>query len=468
MITGIIRPPPEIRLVADKTASYVAKNGRAFEDRILKSDKGKAPKFAFLHHNSPFRAYYEERISFFMNGGDDAAEEKKAEEEKKAKKAAESAAKAKQAPKATVRKKEKTQKASAIDPVAKVLLAQRSKISQIKAQHTPKEDDEAVSSNDPQQPSEKSKPIPIPLPSPLDLVSIVAPSNISQAQIETIQLVAQFSAMDGKGGSFLHQLSTREWSNPEFSFCQPRHAHFAYFSALVDAYRRILGTWTSAANSATAVGTATDTNKSESPTRATIKDALEDVAYRAEYNREMEKQQRSQEEEGEVVAIDWHDFVVVETIDFPVDEKVELAMLPPPPPPQTATTNTAAAGDDMDDSDDEGETIRVVPSYKPKVVGTANPNAARVIDPITGRSVAVADMPEHMRIQLLDPKWAEERKKFQDKQKNSNLVEGDAIVSNLSRYSQARGDLFGKSVRLKICFLSTSSTPPLISCLLPY
>ena len=88
---------------------------------------------------------------------------------------------------------------------------------------------------------------PLPPPLPLELVSIVAPFNLSPTQIETIQLVAQFTAMDGKGGPFLHQLTLREWTNPEFAFCQPRHAHFAYFSALVDAYRKILHEWTYAA-----------------------------------------------------------------------------------------------------------------------------------------------------------------------------------------------------------------------------
>ena len=38
-----------------------------------------------------------------------------------------------------------------------------------------------------------------------------------------------------------------------------------------------------------------------------------------------------------------------------------------------------------------------------------------------------------MRIQLLDPKWAEEKKRFQEKQKESNLVSGDAIATNISR-----------------------------------
>ena len=71
VISGIIRPPPEIRATADKTAAYVAKNGRAFEERILSSSRGKTPKFAFLHQSSPFHAYYEDRIQFYENGGED-------------------------------------------------------------------------------------------------------------------------------------------------------------------------------------------------------------------------------------------------------------------------------------------------------------------------------------------------------------------------------------------------------------
>jgi splicing factor 3A subunit 1 len=99
----------------------------------------------------------------------------------------------------------------------------------------------------------------------------------------------------------------------------------------------------------------------------------------------------------------------------------------------------------MEESDEEeGETIRVVPSYTPKVVSTQTiakeTSRTHMIDPITGKSVPVADMPEHMRIQLLDPKWAEEKKKFMDKQKESNLVSGEAIAENIYRLTQARGD----------------------------
>ena len=126
-------------------------------------------------------------------------------------------------------------------------------------------------------------------------------------------------------------------------------------------------------------------------------------------------------------------------------------MLPPPPPP-AETKAVKEAEDDMEESDEEdGEQIRVVPSYKPKVVAANSGNKLdTVIDPITGKSIPVKDMPEHMRIQLLDPKWAEERKKFQDKQKESNLVSGDVVASNLQRFTQARGDMFGKKVRLPL------------------
>ena len=432
-ITGVIRPPPEIRAVADRTASYVAKNGRTFEARILTSAKGKTPKFAFLQPTSPFHAYYEDRIKFYENGGDD-TEEKEAEEKKEEPKEPQ-----KKVQESKARKTEKTQVASAIDPIAKALIAQRAKILQARTRQPQSEQqdgtgEEAVSSTN--HPIQTITP-----PPPLELVNILAPANLSLAQLEIMQLVAQFAAMDGKGGSFLYQLSTREWSNREFAFCQPRHSDFAYFSALVDAYRKLISDWTSAVDE--------KVEKKASDKFHHLQAALEEAAYRAEYERDR-NQQRSKLEEGEVISIDWHDFVVVETIDFPVDEKVELSMLPPPPP---TTSNTSAyrpaagVGEEMDESDDdEGETIRVVPSYTPRVVSTANPHTAMAIDPITGKSVPVADVPEHLRIQLLDPKWAEERKKFQDKQKESNLVAGDAIVSNLSRYSQAKGDLFGKSV----------------------
>jgi len=458
-IQGIIRPPPDIRVVADRTAMFVAKNGRAFESRILGSAKGKTPKFAFLQPTSPFHAYYEDRIRHFEAGG--GADDQKPEEGKHADK--DDDKKLPAAAKAPAKDKVSKQKASIIDPVAKAILGQRSVI----ANHLKKEKEKRKAASEqsttegeeaaPQEQDAKMLPLPAP-PMPLDTVHVVAPYHLTPTQIETIQLVAQFVAMDGKGGPFLPALINREWSNPEFGFCQPRNIHFSYFSALVDAYRKIIADFVEAAKEAEAIKEGTTTTDTKPV--YDVQTALNDAAYRTEYERELERRrQKNQEnscaamEDGEIAnVIDWHDFVVVETIDFPKEETVDvgLSMLPT----KTATTTAAPANiapahpttvrsnDNMDmeessdEEDDETDNIRVVPSYTPKVVGTYDPSTARAVDPLTGKSVAVSDMPEHMRIQLLDPKWAEERKKFQDKQKDSNLVGGDAVVANIARMSQ--------------------------------
>lgn len=422
VIQGVIRPPPEIRAVADRTASYVAKNGRAFETRILSSAKGKTPKFAFLQDNSPFHAYYQDRIKFYEEGGEDSKEETpEAQEEKKKsddKKAAAAESKNNIKSKATH---------SAIDPVAKALLTQRSKISQMKSETKSSGEDSKTEEENANQ----AQHVAIPPPPPPHFINIVPPSSLTIVQIETTQLVAQLTALDGKGGTFLSALTRREWNNPQFAFCQPRHGHFAYFSALVDAYRHILTTWT--AKDIGADGIKEMAGNSQK--------CLELAAYRAEYTRHLAEMRRK-DEQVEVAQIDWNDFVVVETLDFGKNEQV-MTLLPPPPAEVSPAKASKTGADEMEDSDDEDEEhIRVVPTYQPKVVSAAAASTLQtVVDPISGKSVRVQDMPEHMRIQLLDPKWAEERKKFQDKQKDSNLVGGDIVASNIARLAQARGTM---------------------------
>lgn len=59
----VIIPPPEIKTVIDKTASYVAKNGQGFEMLILKTEQNN-PKFNFLRHaDDPYRPYYMQKIN---------------------------------------------------------------------------------------------------------------------------------------------------------------------------------------------------------------------------------------------------------------------------------------------------------------------------------------------------------------------------------------------------------------------
>lgn len=64
---GIILPPKEIKIILEKTAGYVARNGVVFEDRIREKEKHN-PKFSFLSANDAYNAYYLWRVSEIKEG----------------------------------------------------------------------------------------------------------------------------------------------------------------------------------------------------------------------------------------------------------------------------------------------------------------------------------------------------------------------------------------------------------------
>ena len=70
-VVGIIYPPPDVRSIVDKTAGFVAKNGRAFEERILRTQGGNQ-KFSFLKDTDPYHAYYEHKIKQLQKAAEEA------------------------------------------------------------------------------------------------------------------------------------------------------------------------------------------------------------------------------------------------------------------------------------------------------------------------------------------------------------------------------------------------------------
>lgn len=499
VISGIIRPPPDIRAVADRTALFVSKNGRAFEVKILNSAKGKTPKFFFLQASSPFHGYYEDRIRFYDEGGTDEEEKKKEEEEKlKRQRACEEeeqrALKEKEAEAAAAKKEAaRKSKASAVDPVARALLVSRSRIEDARkvTASASKGGEHTLAEGQGREGAESSiGTVPTP-PPPLRHVSLLAPANVTPLEVEVIKLTAQYVALSEKKDSaegpdnFLRNLTIKEWANPEFAFLQPRHGNFAYFTALVDCYRSFLPGGEDcerAQNKARMdakkerLAHLMDDSKDKPKTKKDVmqeQECLEQAAYRTEYEREKSERRREAAAEGAdgiggAGTVDWHDFVVVETIEFAVDEVVEE--LPAPTSLRLAALNReqlspekirkkedegigekqeeieeSSSDEDieMEEDEEEGEKLKVVSAYQPKVVSTkeitGDASRTHIIDPITGKSVAMADMTEHMRIQLLDPKWAEERRRFLEKQRETNFVAGNDIASNISRFAQARG-----------------------------
>ena len=64
---GIIYPPPEVRSIVDKTATFVARNGPEFEDKIRQNEINN-PKFNFLNSADPYHAYYRHKLKDIQEG----------------------------------------------------------------------------------------------------------------------------------------------------------------------------------------------------------------------------------------------------------------------------------------------------------------------------------------------------------------------------------------------------------------
>ena len=64
------------------------------------------------------------------------------------------------------------------------------------------------------------------------------PEGLTALDLDTLRLTSQFVARNGK--AFLTGLATREAGNPHFNFLKPTHSLFGFFTALCDAYSRVL------------------------------------------------------------------------------------------------------------------------------------------------------------------------------------------------------------------------------------
>jgi hypothetical protein len=96
-------------------------------------------------------------------------------------------------------------------------------------------------------------------------------------------------------------------------------------------------------------------------------------------------------------------------------------------------------GHDTEDMSD----LRVVDDYQYDAGGTQA--TKMMVDPISGKVVAAEDMTEHMRVQLLDPKWRQQQHRFLEKQKETGYAAGGSIADSLKVFARKRGDIFGQA-----------------------
>lgn len=438
-VVGVIIPPPELRVIVDKTAKFVAEKGTHMEERIRDKQKSN-PKFSFLFSGDPYFAYYQRKIA----DGKAAVERKKEDEiaderaalkkEKDAKRAADREARAAAATEANaaVVKRE-----ALIRELARPVLAEKDLVE----------------------------------PTPLKFV-VEPPPGARPLDLMIMRLTAKFAAANGL--PFFLGLQSREGRNDEFAFLQPRHEFHRYFKELRECYVQLMHPppdWLK--------GAALDAHDKTRVLRRVINRHMwEDRAA----NDRQAAEAANERERNAMLMIDWHDFVVVETIDFAVDELLDAAVnegeadaaAPAPKPaaaaaapsagpaerpagqpaPAAAAASTGPApaplppAEDMDIEvqQEVDPQVKIVREYdfKAEREREAREREARskmqYVTP-KGQTVAVGDVAQHMRVELLDPRWMEQQKIAQERRETTILAPGEEIQRNLGGFIRTRQEM---------------------------
>lgn len=160
----------------------------------------------------------------------------------------------------------------------------------------------------------------IPKEPPQEFEFIADPPSISALDLDIVKLTAQFVARNGR--QFLTNLMNREQRNFQFDFLRPQHSLFQYFTKLLEQYTKVLIP-------------PKDLLPRLRDEASNMEKILENVKYRSEWLKYQEAQKRKEEEELErervaYAQIDWHDFVVVETVDY---QQFEVGNFPAPTTP---------------------------------------------------------------------------------------------------------------------------------------
>lgn len=450
--------------ILEKTAGFVARNGIVFEDRIREKEKSN-PKFSFLNPADPYNPYYLWRLSEVKEGRGNVVSAGRAGE--------------------------------AAAPV-----------------------------------EEK----PVGPPQPPDFKFSARMPNISAQDLEVVRLTALFVAKNGR--QFMTTLSQRETGNYQFDFLRPNHSLHNFFQHIVDQYSMLLR----------ASGVDGEGGRQQQERVAELQRNIDDKFHiltrarqRAEWldyqEDEKHKKEEDAEQERQVYAqIDWHDFVVVETVVF--TDADDQANLPPPtslndlqyasleqkakvsvganfrieegfPSEEDSTYNATAMpaqpsfniphhpaafpvqpvpgvqaypqqmpqpgynqmappsrsnGYQEDEesarirereeararlhqaqADAKGgaATMKIRENYVPRAAARAasKQNTQMALCPNCNQQIPLNELEDHMRIEMLDPRWKEQRARHESRYATSNLVQADA-ANNLKRFASQRSDLF--------------------------
>lgn len=464
---GIIVPPPEIRKIIDKAAELVGRYGSSIEATIQNEEKN-LPKFSFLREGDPYRPYYLQ--------------------------------KAKENAKATIKiPSGQTQNLNEMDN--EKFLGRKTGYNTIKREDEDKKSNyntSGLNTSDGINKSKKSLQIQDELrkiieekkmnkfmsyeikPPLKDQFSISHP-NISSIDMDVIKITAQFVARNGQ--KFLTGLSEREIRNPQFDFLKPQHNLFGYFTYLVESYAKCLRKDENFWNKA---------NLYLNDRESIFKKATERYLWEKKQKEILKKKDAVDENErNQMAQIDWFDFAIVEVIDFTEEELFNtVPILDENDTTVNMNINSIQANVDilmkmnnlnnksipiqfeeekiLDDTEYKNNTqnisqidnlsqnieiiptedvpepgMKIVKNYKRKAPENINAKKDQVKCPLCKESILIDDWPQHIKIELLDPKWREIQKELSERKIEMSLAPNSDFVNYLSEFSRYRPDLFG-------------------------
>ncbi len=458
---GIIYPPPDIRTVVDRTASFVARLGKQFEDKMRSEDT--SGKLSFLKEDDPYHAYY---LHALENGGT------------------------------------ATEAQGATGPT---------------------DGGQAGVAEEVQGDQAKGDADKLDEPEPF-LFSAEMPSTTA-IDLDIVKLAALFTAARGRGfaSEILAKEAQSfqfEFLRPTHSLFPFFNRLVEQYQLVMEAPDEIQRSLEMKADAEDGIegqvprrGAGTGGHRSR---------LLADLQRRTKWEQRLKDTKRKQEDEeaeqrGESAVIcevsapdwahaypssaafdeiDWQDFVVVQTveindndmhIDLPLplsirdvegmsmaqkklasmimdgaDDGEEAVAAPAP------TTIGADDEDTMDmESEDEAETshaavapppvaapapsrpaassdMKIRKNYVPKALAQRQQTEATTACPVCGQQVPLKEMDEHVRIELLNPQYRDQRRELEAKQAQHRALQSGADpVAALRQYAGARTDIFG-------------------------
>jgi len=483
----LIRPPPDLRAIVDKTAAFIGKMGDEFEARIQRQSGGDVSKFRFLSPSDPYHAYYKHKVMEARSGTTTSNANTSST------KAATTTTTSSSSKATTTGDAVSTVSAVSTD-VSKASTdvdQNRKSVEETNVLSVAVEKSNIASSTQITSSTSMSVSVSAVLPNPLaralksfdelslsatsapkPFYSVLTPIGITAAAADRIKLTAEFTATSGR--RFLASLTSREFNNPEFDFLRPSHAHFSYYTALVDAFAKVLTPPTSVVSKIEALSD--DTRSSYS--------FLEAVVHEAEWMRLEEEKKRKDEDANasSAVHIDWHSFVVVETVELKdfVFEKdgwdgkgSSIEAMP------LGGDGDGSGDGDMDVEEEEEEmdvdntgggneeflnirmdytgektSLQESPgrnnnSSGASGVGGGGGGGEVFLDPISGLSIPIDRANEHLKAQMLDPQTKVNRLRFEAKQAKTLFTTGEDVASNLKRLVSTRNNEDEKTVSSK-------------------